>query len=187
MSEAISLQCYATINTINKDSEVPEVKDRVQAKKHLKDILLLFSIPVGIVVLIVAFLYVPRLFANPTYDFIYCKGYSCDGRFRVDTNGNLTSSAESTRYSSPTDRLHYYDAERDATRPIQLADALNFQLDPSSKSPEGYSLVRGTNNGGFLFYDSNREVWSLKKGIAITPISLQGYDITFIGWVVKDE
>lgn len=164
---------------------MPKKAPTLQAKKHLKEILLLFSVPIGIILIIVAFLYVPRLFANPTHDFIYCEGYSCDSRFVVDTNGKLTLSTESARNSYRDYRLYYYDAKRDATRPIQLADAESYLLDASSKSPEGYTLEQNTNGGGFLFWSDYSRNWSLKKGFATKPVALSGSDITFIGWVFQ--
>lgn len=155
-------------------------------KKHLKEILLLFSVPVGVIAIIIAFLYVPRLFANPAYDFIYCEGYSCESRYSVGSHGRLIVSNETNRYSYNSDRLYYYDLERDATRPIQAADASGYLLDPTSKSPDGYLLQQNTNSGGFLFWGSYNRSWSLKKDFAAKPVTLEGRDINFIGWVQQN-
>ena len=163
-----------------------EETSSIQAKKHLKEILLLFSIPAFIVVTVIAFLYIPRLFANPTHDFIYCEGYSCENRFSVDLDGKLIVTDDFNRYPRGSNTLHYYDLEQDATRPIQAEEAGDYPLDPTSKSPDGYQLVQNSNNGGFLFWSDYRNSWSLKKGLVSKPVSIQSYEIKFIGWV-KDE
>lgn len=158
-----------------------------QTKKHLKEILLLFSVPIGIIILIVAFLYVPRLFANPTYDFIYCEGYSCDNRFSVDPNGTLAVSSETDSYSYYNDySLHYYDVQRDATRPLHISEATRYQLDATSKSPDGYTLKHHSSGGGLLFLGNYQDSWSLSKGIVSKPLTLdtRGGDNIFIGWVL---
>ena len=110
---------------------------RVQARKHLKEIVLLFSVPIAIIMLIIAFIYVPRLFAHPGYDFVYCSGYSCDDRFSVAPSGQLTVNTDSSRYRINDSNLYYYDVERDASRPIHTDEANKYKLDATSQSPDG--------------------------------------------------
>lgn len=148
--------------------------------KHLREIVLLFSVPIGIVAIMLAFLYVPRLFAHPTQDFIYCQGYDCAARYSVDTNGTIVLSTENDDAS-----LYYYDARRDATKRIQPTEAKQYLLDASSRSSEGYVLQRRTGSSGFLFWSDYSDGWSLSKGVVTKPITLNGYDITFIGWVLQ--
>lgn len=152
---------------------------------HRRDILLLFSVPIAIVLLIAAFFYIPRVFANPRHDFIYCEGYYCDTIFSVDSEGRLRTSPETIRYAYREYNLRYYDVTRDATRPIQLEDMQDYVIDPLSKSPDGYTLQRSTNNGGFLFSGGYSDNWSLSRGLISKPITLGSSDIHFIGWVVK--
>ena len=159
-----------------------------QANRHTKDLLLLFSIPAGIILLLLAFLYVPRLLANPGYDFIYCEGYYCDGRFSVGSNGNLQEAPDENNrsYYGNDANLFYYDVERDATRPVLFDEASRYRLDASSKSPDGYTLKRTSGGGGFLFWGSYSSGWSLSKGIVSKPISLSSNSSDeFIGWVLE--
>lgn len=158
------------------------------SKQHIRDILLLFSIPIGIIAVLIAFLYVPRLFAHPAYDFIYCEGYKCDDRFSVDPNGNLQVAPEDDRrysYSYDAD-LFYYDVQRDATRPLQADEATRYRLDATSKSPDGYTLKYSSGGGGLLFWGGGQRSWSLNKGLASKPleIDVRYGDNTFIGWVL---
>ena len=156
-------------------------------REHLKEIIILFSVPLAIVCIIIALVYVPRLFAHPTYDFVYCEGYSCEDRFSVDSNGKLIQNDDSHEYSYRSYSLSYYDTERDSTQPLQLTDAEKYTLSASSKSPEDYSLHHAGSGGGFLFWGDYQNNWSLKKGFASKPLSLNGSDIEFIGWVLRDE
>lgn len=167
---------------------MPKKAPTAQANKHLKEILLLFSVPAGIIVIIIAFLYIPRLFANPTFSFIYCEGYSCDNRFSVDPNGKLTVSAETDRYSYYDDySLQYYDVQRDATRPLNADEATRYQLDATSKSPDGYTLKHSSGGGGVLFLGNYHDSWSLSKGLASKPLTFDSRngDNKFIGWVLR--
>jgi hypothetical protein len=159
-----------------------------QTDKHLKDILLLFSIPIAIIIVLVAFLYIPRLFANPAYNFVYCEGYYCDGGYSVGANGNLQEAPDQSTRSPYVDgyKLFYYDVERDATRPVQFDEATRYKLDTSSKSPDGYTLKHSSGGGGFLFWGDYQNNWVLKKGIVSKPISLDSSNSNeFIGWVVE--
>lgn len=166
---------------------------RKQPNKHLKDILLLFSVPAGIIFIIVAFLYIPRLLANPSYDFIYCSGSNCSSRYTVDSSDKLTANESSSRYVYD-DALHYYDVSRDATRRLTLGEAQNYRLDAASKSPDGYSLEMHRHSGG-PFTSSYHDSWSLKKGALSKPVTLSNgssdryyYGSSgFVGWVLSDE
>lgn len=161
-----------------------------QVSRHMKDLLLLFSVPVAIIVLLVGLIYIPRVLANPTYDFIYCEGYYCDDRFSIDPNGTLKEAPdESVRSAYRGDaRLFYYDVQRDATRPVQFDEAARYRLDTTSKSPDGYTLKHNSNSSGFLFWGGSSRSWSLSKGFASQPVTLgSGYgDSKFIGWILSN-
>lgn len=164
-----------------------ESKPANLAKTHLKDILLLFSIPVGIMAVIIGFTYIPQFLANPEYNFIYCKGYLCAESYRVDPNGRLQTTTVNNQYSYRPIRemsLYHYDVSRDSSRPITLEEAQQTLLDPSSKSPDDYVLER-SRGGGSIFYGSSSREWTLSKGITSKPVHLDSSDITFIGWVFK--
>ena len=167
---------------------MPQKAQPNQARTHLKEIILLFSVPIGVIALVIAFLYIPRLFAHPEHDFIYCEGYYCENAFSVDSNGHLvTKNTTDTydRYAYREYSLRYYDVAKDSSRPVQPEDAQNYLLDPSSKSPDGYVLRRTANNGGFLLYGSYNSGWSLNKGLISKPLTFNSNDITFIGWISK--
>lgn len=161
-----------------------------RVKAHVKDFALLFSVPLGAMVLILAFLYIPRFFAHPTYDFLYCTGYYCDSKYTVDPSGVVHTADSDTRIARRDGALRYYDAVRDTTRPLTDTEITRYKLDSASKSPDGYTVGRSSSGGGFLFWGgTNGNDWSLRKGIVARPVDLsaENSDIHFIGWVLHNE
>lgn len=156
-------------------------------RTHIKDLTLLFGIPIGIIIIIAALLYVPRLFANPGYDFIYCTGYSCSEQYTVNPSGKIVEMPNENRYTFESSTLYYYDVERNTSRPLwSSVEALQYKLDPTLKSPDGYTLEHTTSGGDFLFSSNYRNNWSLTKGLVARPVTLDasGRNNHFIGWVL---
>lgn len=160
---------------------------------HIKDLVLLFSIPVGIAICIAAIVYIPSLLANPKYDFVYsvCSSYRCDSDFNVDGSGHVSQyGVDSDRYAD-TATLHYYSVKDDSTRTIGVEEAKGYQLDTSSKSPDGYTLSKEGSNSGFLFWSNYESGWYLKDGLKKKKIELSNNDsyysrdVKFLGWVNK--
>ncbi|HSX33297.1 MAG TPA: hypothetical protein VLF91_03100 [Candidatus Saccharimonadales bacterium] len=164
-------------------------------KTHLKDLALLFAVPVSIAVIAAAAIYTPRLFAKPTYDFIYsiCNDYNC-GSYSVDAEGYVTqdyskdANADTTAHNPD---LRYYTAASDSTRSITLSEAQRYQLNTSSKSPDGYTLTHETSSSGFLFWGNYDDGWFLKNGAKkkrvdlATSSSYYSPDIIFLGWITR--
>lgn len=163
---------------------------------HTKDILLLFSIPLGIAALALLVMYVPSLFARPSYSFIYayCTSYDCGDSYSVDASGQLTQqitqdpgfSAVFTHTS-----LAYYDATNGSSTILSYDEAKAYHLINSSKSPDGYTLTHNTSDSGFLFWGNSQDNWQLEKGIQHKTVHLNGTDntfgsnVTFLAWVQK--
>lgn len=169
-----------------------------KSKKYsqFKDLVLFFSIPIGIALFAAAAIYIPRLLANPKYDFVYslCSSYTCRDGYTVDNTGRVINEPippSSSRFSSDTSTLRYYDIKSDSTRSLTLEEAQKYRLNTSSKSPDGYSLSKENRSSGFLFWSSGSEGWSLKDGVKKKNIELfndgsySSRDITFLGWVEK--
>lgn len=158
---------------------------------HLKDLILLFAIPIGIAILAVAAVYTPRLLANPKYDFVYsvCSSYSCSDDFSVDSSGHISQRAINRDYYREVTTLRYYSVKDNSTRSLTPEEAKRYQLNASSKSPDGYSLTKEDRDSGFLFWGSHDSGWYLKDGIKKKKIELStvgsysSRDVTFLGWV----
>jgi hypothetical protein len=74
---------------------------------------------------------------------------------------------------------------------LTLEEAKSYQLNTSSKSPDGYSLVRDNNDNGFLFWGNYESGWYLKNGAKKKNVELStnssyySQDINFLGWINK--
>lgn len=157
-------------------------------QKH-KELVLLFSIPLIIFVIALIAMTLPRFLMQPSYDFIYasCPTYSCTDRYIV-TNGQLERDFIRSSGGASQD-LYRYDTSNDSSQRISLIEAQSYQLDGSSRSPDGYNLSyeRSQSAGLFLFYDSTGPQWQLQKQWGSRPVSLEGasWDIEHIGWVIE--
>jgi hypothetical protein len=160
---------------------------------HLKDLILLFAIPIGIAVFAAIAVYAPRLFANPKYDFIYsvCSNYNCNYDFNVDGSGYVSQYSMNRDYYNGTSTLRYYNAKDDSTRSLTLEEAKRYQLNISLKSPDGYSLTREDSNSGFLFWGNYDSGWYLKNGAKKKKVELStngsyySRHVNFLGWINK--
>lgn len=169
--------------------------ENARVKSHIKDIVLLFAIPVGIALLAAAVIYIPRLLANPKYDFVYavCEDYRCGESYTVDAGHVVKESNPAMpEYYVHTTHLMYYNAAADSTRSITLEEAQQHRLDASSKSPDGYTLSWESSNTGFLFWGHADSGWYLKNGAKKKRVELANsnsyyysQNVTFLGWVNK--
>ena len=166
-----------------------------------KEFLIFISIPVGIILLLVAVLVLPSLFARPQYDFLYsyCSSYDCNGSILVDNNGHAEqtgagATTTNSYYSRSSPEIYYHDTRNNSSRRIELVEAISYKLDPSTKSPDGYSFTQGgSSDSGFLFWGYSSDYsWYLKKSSLIKskPLNLgvSGYDsqnVKLVGWVQK--
>lgn len=165
------------------------------AKKSttVRDIILLISVPLALIAILAAVVYVPRWMANPSYDFIYsvCESYRCSQRASV-TNGVLVieerGGDSNVRFDDPSLQLRYYDVSERSSRALTAEEAQQFKLDSASRSPDGYTLTRESSSSGFLFWSDSSSGWVLKDGLRKKSVELErqysyGNSITFIGWV----
>lgn len=109
---------------------------------HLKDLILLFAIPIGIAVFAAIAVYTPRLLANPKYDFIYsvCSSYDCNNDFNVDSSGYVSQYNRGRDYYNGTSTLRYYRAKDGSTKSLTLEEARRYQLNMSRTPTPGHSV-----------------------------------------------
>lgn len=166
----------------------------IKNTSHLKDLLLLFAIPIGIAIVAAAAVYVPRLLAHPSYDFIYsvCNDYRCKNSYSVDAAGHVAQdSSDLDSYADHRASLRYYDSSDNSFKNLALEEARKYQLDTSSKSPDGYTLTKNNSGSGFLFWGDYSEGWYLKDGAKKKKVEVTATDsyysptVTFLGWVIK--
>lgn len=178
-----------------KKDEVAPSKSEVQQQNPLKDFALLMAVPAAIILIVALFTYIPRLLASPDYDFIYasCGTYRCANNFVVrEGRVQERDSGYNDSYGYNEEKaLYYYDVSEDSSRELTVEDAQVFDVDSTSKSPDGYTLERNRNGSGgfFLFwYDSDSE-WELVNGSQKKTVDLVNTgdyyynDVEFVGWV----
>ena len=169
---------------------------KTNSNSHLKDLILLFAIPIAIAAFAALVVYVPKLLANPKYDFVYsvCDDYHRKNSYSVDATGYVFqdySTSSNLDYYDHTASLRYYDAASDSTRSLTLEETRRYRLNTSSKSPDGYTLIRESSSSGFLFWGDYDEGWYLKSGskkkkVELTNnVSYYSRDANFLGWVNK--
>lgn len=164
-----------------------------------KEFLIFISIPITIILLVMAVVLLPSRFANPKYDFIYsyCPSYACNTDYSVDGTGHLGTSTNNNNalygsYYNNNAQLYYYTATTNSSQHITSGDASAYNLSSSNVSPDGYTLTQSNSSGdGFLFWGGSGDYgWYLKNGLKKKKVNLVNNDnytegINFIGWVIK--
>lgn len=163
---------------------------------HIKDLILLFAIPIAIALIAALVIYVPGLLANPKYDFVYtiCDDYRCKDNYSVDASGYVIQEnaiSANLEYYNRLTNIRYYDSSNDSTSSLTLEETRAYKLNTSSKSPDGYALTKESSSSGFLFWGDYDEGWYLKNGLKKKKVELTAggsfysRDIKFLGWVNK--
>ncbi len=152
-----------------------------------RDLVLLMAVPLTLMTILAAIVYLPRLLAHPSHDFIYttCESYDCYNTIRVQDGAIVVSNSNPNK--TPV-TLRYYDVSEQAYRTLTPAEAQQYTLDSSSRSPDGYALEERSSSSGFLFWsDVESDQWFLENGLYKKPVHFGGTgyynDITLVGWV----
>ena len=175
-------------------------------KKNLPLIIAL-CIPVVMIILVAAFIYLPSWGKKPQYNFVYMTGSnsyyydSASGRREyVVSGGHLVYNEVPSPapgippvYKPDANLPHFYlyDSARDESTEISFAQPQSYKLDASSVSPDGYTVERGNYGGGdFLFAGGGRDYnsWFIKGHNRSHKLNLKitgnnYYDIQFLGWI----
>lgn len=165
---------------------------------YAKDLFLLFAIPLSIAIIAAVIVYVPRLLANPTYDFVYavCEDYKCRNNYVLDESGKIIeqpiSQDDRPLYAPASAKLFYYDVSRDVSRQITYSEAQKYVLINASKSPDGYVLKHESTGGGLFFGRDYDESWYLQSGIRrakldLTTNTYYSDNVTVIGWLTHEN
>lgn len=167
--------------------------------RPLKDLILLFSVPFGVIIFAAALVYMPQQLANPKYDFIYssCSDYICRTNYSIDASGKLVDTSQNDRkdsyYDTPSTLL-YYNLSKGVSYSITPAEVADFTLSNSPQSPDGYTLKRNNSSSSFLFWnDSSDSSWVLEKGLfkkrlyGFSESSYYSDSTKFLGWVIHED
>lgn len=164
-------------------------KNDPKKSTHIRDIVILFSIPVIVACIAAAVVYIPQFFAHPKYDFIYsvCEKYSCRDTYVINSMGQI---AEPEELVDKLPTLYYYDVEKNRARSITLQEAGLYSIDTHFASPDGYKLVKDEERRG-LYTSSDR--WYLKNGMLRKNVDIIPFNnrlnnkLDFLGWAERRD
>lgn len=166
----------------------------MEIRKNLS-LILGISIPIVMILLVAASIYIPALFIKPTYDFLYSagEGYYNIGYYVVQ-NGLLTKqpqSAYGTGATSIVPKFYIHDVQKNESREISFEETQSLKLDSSPKSPDGFEVSYGGSGDAFpFFFSSGSYTHYLKGHNARKKLNLQlsetgYYQFRFLGWVTS--
>jgi hypothetical protein len=173
------------------------------------------ALPVLAILFIAGAVYLPGLFEQPKYDFIYSRYdsnpyiYSGEPASFTVKDGKLikiqtlysgedrpkvidTSTGMPIAPVEPT--LHYYDIDTNTSRPLVLQETSSMKLDGTLRSPDGFEIRQGNNGGGaFPFFYNGPTPSSMyivgKYSSNKLDIELNSTDywgsIRFVAWVIE--
>lgn len=142
-------------------------------------------------------MYIPSLFNQPKYNFIYSSGYSYSGASYSVEKGKLVTPATptpkvysdtqsySTNYSystTDTTKLFLYDVTKNQSTEVTAEEVQGMQLNSSTTSLDGYTITSGLSGENLLSYGTK---YIKGHGVSkqINLDSESKYSFKFIGWV----
>lgn len=163
-------------------------------KKHFT-LIVGISIPIVMILLVATSIYLPGLFTQPKYNFLYVTDENRFGgeQYFVEGGKLIREYRELEEYESTesTPRLFIHDVVRDESREIPFEEAVQLRLDSDEKSPDGFSITYGSQGGSFLFwfgsYSDYDTQYIVGKGFS-KKLDLENgsyySDFGFLGWVL---
>jgi hypothetical protein len=171
-----------------------------------KNLTLAFAlvIPLLMIVSIIGIIYIPGLFTQPHYNFLYVTNNTYYGTPQYSvSNGkiikNIISSEDQVvnHWCMQKDmQIYLYDINTQSAKNISLEEAQRLTLDPSETSPDGFVIKsNGDYNSSplpFFGGGSNSKDFYL-RGHGVTKklhISLDNYcynNLPFLGWIIEPK
>lgn len=161
----------------------------------LKEKLPLFvgiGLPLLLILYVAVIAYLPSLFVKPKYNFIYAEGYYNDYNINV-LNGKISIEPRydygNKTYRSAQPTLFLYDVTNDKSTQISLDQAYSYNLDPSSKSLDGFTVGRHESDASyfpFFFGRYDRGTYLMGKGLNRRITERDYYNFKFVGWIINE-
>jgi len=173
----------------------------MKPKKKIDVTLLIgLAIPVVMIVLIAAAIYLPRLVANveePKYDFLYTVGYAQGYRCYVE-DGRLRLEEPESDCGAPglpgMEELQFFihRVKENTSERVSFEEASDLRLDNTALSPDGFEIAYGRKSEFFFPMFSSRDYrtrYLRKDGFAekleleVSESSRYAYSFKFLGWI----
>lgn len=152
------------------------------------------GLPLLLILYVAVSAYLPSLFVKPKYNFVYTTDSYYDYNINV-IDGRINIEPRYTDYGTRTYRpkqptLFLYDVTDDKSKQISLVQAQTYTLDPSSKSPDGFTVGRSESGSysffPFFFGGYDRGTYLMGKGLRRKISEQDYYNFKFVGWVVNE-
>lgn len=164
------------------------------------------TLPVLLIIAVALTIYLPGQLVQPQHDFVYLVGgdYYAQREYAVESGQlikrELPPDAERERYipfervRSTEVRLYRHEVAANTSRLITFEEAQQLRLDPSLKSPDGFTIEHGRGGGIFEIFggSGNYETFYLRNNRASIALNLeidrsQYYDWpnNFLGWIIQ--
>jgi hypothetical protein len=167
-------------------------------KKNLP-LIIAFSLPILMVILVIGLVYVPTATYKSNYNFIYATGadYYWPSHYEIKNN-QLVKNSESPHLHvvHNNEQLYLYNVTTEQVSPIDYNKAQKLRLDPKPISPDGFQITHATGDHSFfsLFFFSSPSYNArfLQKNHFSRRLNLklngQFYNnFQFIGWVLDGK
>lgn len=166
------------------------------------------AVPVAMILLVAAFIYLPGVGASPKYNFVYMTGnnsyygyglqqYQVNGGRLVKNPPPPLQNSQPYNYAPPIPdsaqvRFYVYDVGKNSAEEVSFDQAAALKLDSSNTSPDNYVIQRGNGGGDFLFggVSGDYNSWfikghnrSKKLNLKLTGGTDYYYNFQFLGWV----
>jgi hypothetical protein len=156
------------------------------------------SIPILMTLFVAGSIYLPGLFIEPKFNFLYTSGYEYYNQYQYSVqNGELVRNEiqrpEGQVYPSGGEvKLYIHDVAKNESHEVSFEEAQNLNLNSNIKSPDGFEIVYGSRGDGFFpfFFWSERDYDTrYLKGRNVSKklnFELSGpfyYNFRFIGWI----
>jgi hypothetical protein len=167
-------------------------------KKRNPSLIIGFSLPIAMIVIVAVSIYIPPLFIHPQYNFVYSAdtNYSQVDTYSVGQTRHLEEGARVISGDMPAGKpqLYLHNITTNESTPISYEVASKLTLDASTQSPDGFTVQAGSNASGFFpFFDGGSYQSSqylvghnASKKLNVKTFSAS-YDnsIHFLGWIVQ--
>ncbi|HSW96522.1 MAG TPA: hypothetical protein VLF89_01720 [Candidatus Saccharimonadales bacterium] len=166
-------------------------------KKKNFPLIIGFSIPLLMILFVAASIYLPGLFLQPKFNFLYSTDTDYYGSQTYSVNNShlvYIPQPTPTYRPYPSPQLYVHNVTTNESTPISFQEAQNLNLNPTAESPDGFKLENGNQGDGFFpFFWYNRDYTTeylaghnVSKKLNIKTNGTSYYSsIHFLGWVMK--
>ena len=142
------------------------------------------AIPLLMIIFVAASIYLPGLFKQPKYSFLYADGYT-SGFYQVQ-NGTLGKAINKNSDETPfykDVKIYFYDMAQQRSKEISFNDASKLQLDNNRISLDGFVIEQGRHTRLFDSSDYS-DLYAVSGSVSKKlNTTIRNYEFTFLGWV----